>query len=429
VLNVLARLLDKSLVTTSEQGGGLRYAMLETIREYARERLVEAGEERPLLERHRDWFLRFAEAAERKLQGPEQSAWFARLEADHDNLRAVLARCEREWPGSDTALRLCCAIRYFWYVRGHTVEGRRWLEAALGAGGPAASELRATAHYGASGLALAQADYVGAEAHLRRSLELYRGLGNSYGAIHVLLRLAFLYEATGDYDATIAASEEALALSRAGGNRNEVAVAQYYVGRVALGRGDLDRAALCFEEGLAVHRETGNRRYVAIMLHSLGELAHRRGELGRAEAILGECIAIARELGDTRLLADALTVLGSVAGDGGDHERALATHREALAAHWRQGDLGGAAYALGGIACAMAARGRPHDALVLAGAASKLHEEVKSPPSPAEQADLDRHLRPARDALGAEEAARAFDEGRALDNDAAVRRALASGPE
>jgi predicted ATPase/serine/threonine protein kinase len=428
VLDLLTRLINKSLVVAEELDGEARYRMLETIRQYAREKLGEAGEEEWSLARHGEWFLQLAERADTEMDGPEQSVWFARLEAEHDNLRAVLQRsapCEEDVEGY---LRLCNALAVFWYVRGHVSEGRKWIEGAITRCATAPAPLRARTLYRASILVLAQGDRKRGEAFLSESLAAYRELGDTHGTRRVLLELGFLQQDLRDYDRASATCAEALELSRELGDRTSAAAAQYYLGLIALGEGDCNRAQRWLDESLAGHRSVGNKRGTAAVLHSLGECARQQGELGRAGEHLEECMEIARELGDTRLVADSLNVLGGIANDQGEHARALALHKSALATHRSLEDRLGMAYALEGIACAVA-HARPQEALRIAGAASQLREAIQSPPSPAEQKTLDRGLSAAREAEGPERVGQLFDEGRALDPAHAIATALECGAD
>jgi hypothetical protein len=156
VLDMLESLAGKSLVKQTEAHGEPRFAMLETIREYAGERLVAAGEEECVKERHRDYFLALAEEAELKLVGAEQAEWLQRLDEEHENLRAGL-----DWSlveaGSGAGLRLCGALQRFWWTRGHLAEGREWCVRVPGKGGGGRTRERAKVLNGAGVLAFYQA--------------------------------------------------------------------------------------------------------------------------------------------------------------------------------------------------------------------------------------------------------------------------------
>ena len=202
LLDRLSSLIDKSLLRQTEAyDGEPRFAMLETIRDYATERLIESDEYEPLRHAHAHYFLALAEQAEPELTGPRQADWLERLEAEHDNLRAALGWA-REQNAAETALRLTGALWRFWYTRGYLSEGRRWLDQALamvevglpvlhaeaGARPSADAQMqktsmavRAKALTGAGGLAYAQADYAPAQTCYEASLALFRELGDRRG--------------------------------------------------------------------------------------------------------------------------------------------------------------------------------------------------------------------------------------------------------
>jgi len=154
VLELETHLVDKSLVVVEQGvGGETRYRLLETIRQYARDRLLEAGEAGPVRDRHRDWFVAFAERAAPELGGPNQAWWLDRLEQEHDNMRAALEWSQAGEAGREAALRMAGALYRFWYSRGYLTEGHQWLEGALARSSGAAAGPRARALHGAGWLA------------------------------------------------------------------------------------------------------------------------------------------------------------------------------------------------------------------------------------------------------------------------------------
>ena len=188
MFDVLAHLVDKSLVLAEDQDGEERYRLLETVRQYAQDRLRDAGEAAAVRNWHRDWFLELVERAEPNLQGPEQAIWFERLETEHDNLRAALAWSETDSGGLEAGLRLAAPMWWFWILRGHLREGRDRLERML-ALSPAPTVARAKALQGAGYLAFAQGDYDHARALMEESLVLSRQLGDKRGIAIALAQL------------------------------------------------------------------------------------------------------------------------------------------------------------------------------------------------------------------------------------------------
>ncbi len=189
VLDLLTSLADKNLVVSEQEDAQTRYRLLETVRQYARDRLEDSGGSAAVRVRHRDYYLALAEEAHPKLRGAEQAEWLRRLEEEHDNLRAGL-----EWSlveaGSKGGLRLCAALQRFWGTRGHFTEGRRWCTRVLGkAGAEERTRERAKVLNGAGILAHFQGDYPAARAMSEESLAIGRELGDRTGIASSLSNL------------------------------------------------------------------------------------------------------------------------------------------------------------------------------------------------------------------------------------------------
>jgi hypothetical protein len=212
VLDLIASLVDKSLLRQVEQPDGEpRFDMLETIREYALERLSFSGEEAALRARHATWFATMAGEADVKLRGREQLAWLSQLEAEHDNLRAApawtLARGD-----THLALRLAGGLHWFWFQHGHWAEGRRWLERALsdpGAEAPGPEHARELAGLGL--LTFTLSAYVTSRARLEESITVSRETGDNRGRAYAMLCLAWPTLVQGDYAGMHTLAEESLA--------------------------------------------------------------------------------------------------------------------------------------------------------------------------------------------------------------------------
>ncbi len=213
VLDLLTHLVDESLVIVDERGGEARYRLLETVRQYAREKLLEARDAEVVRRRHRDWFLALADRAESELLGPQQAAWLNRLEQEHDNLRAAL-----DWSlGSgaiEAALRLAGALWPFWEVRGYLGEGREWLEMVLAKSGELPVALRAKVLQGAGILAWYQDDYERAVALCQQTLALYRELRQKQGMAIALNTLGLIRRSQGLYPEAHSLLEESLSIFR-----------------------------------------------------------------------------------------------------------------------------------------------------------------------------------------------------------------------
>jgi non-specific serine/threonine protein kinase len=275
--------------------------MLETVREYGLEQLAASGEEMMARDRHLAWCVALAEEAEPRLTGPEQVAWLARLEAEHDNLRAALGWARERGEGK-MGLRLAGALWRFWWTHGHLSEGRRWLEETLKRGDRASAASRATALTGAGTLAWTRGDYAHATAPHEKCLVLRRALGDRSGIAHALGTLGNVAHSQGDYGRATTIYEECLAIRRALGDRQGIASALGNLGAVAYQQGESRRAVALQEESLALKRALGDTWGIAGSLVNLGNVAYSQGEYGRAEVLYEESLALFRELGAGRAL-------------------------------------------------------------------------------------------------------------------------------
>jgi len=310
MLGRLAALAYQSLLEVTP-GSTPRFRLLDTVRAYALARLAAAGGQETTRDRHLRYYLALAEGIGEALTGPEQGAWVARLEEEHDNLRVALAWAQERGAAAE-GLRLAAALGRFWALHGHLREGQGWLEAALaGGGGPGAE--RARALNSAGSLARRQGDYARAVSLLEEALALGRALGDTPGSAGALGNLGLVAHARGEYARAAALHEEALALWRALGDARGVSVSLGNLGRVALQQGDEARALALLEETLQLKRRLGDTRGLAGTLTSMGRIAARRGEYARAAALLEESLALKDALGDRLGRATALGQLGWVA--------------------------------------------------------------------------------------------------------------------
>jgi tetratricopeptide (TPR) repeat protein len=466
ILDLLQALVEKSLVVYEEDENGQgRYRLMETVRQYARDRLEETEEGSPFRTQHRDYFLALAEEAEPLLTGPDQAQWLNRLETEHDNLRAALAWCETKADRSEAGLRIAGALWRFWAVRGHFCEGREYLDRALGrAGTQERTAARTKALNGAGVLALSQGDYAWARAMHEESLAIRRELGDRQGVAASLNNLGnvakdqgeyaaarALYEealaafrvlghkqfmanalgnlgdvawAQGDYAGARALLEEALAIRKVLGDRGGIAISLSNLGKVAHSQGEYAEAMAMFEGSLAIHRELEARQGIAASLSNLGKVAWAQGDYAGARALLEECLVMYRELRDRQGIAILLTNLGNVAYDQGEYGAARALHEEFLAIYRGLGGRHGAAYSLEGLAAVLLAQAEAYKAVRLWGAADALRESIGAPLPPDERERCERQMALARSALGEDARSAAWSEGRAMSLDQAIAYAL-----
>ena len=336
LLDGLNALVEKSLLWEQEDPDGEpRYWMLETIREYALERINEPGvrgAERELPDRHASYFRELVERAHAESRGAEQAMWLQRLQSDHDNLRAAL-----DWAGeigdSETELALTGGLWRFWRTRGHLSEGRRRLREALDRAGDAFPELRAAALKGAAILADRQGAYVEAMRLAEKSVELYRAIGDDRDLAYALATLG-----------TVAASSERF-----------------------------EQSEEFFGEALRLARDVGDAEVLGITLANLGDLALSRGDYRMAQALSAESLDLDRERGDIEGQAISLFNVGLASIELGAPEEGEATLAESLTLFHQLGNSEGIAYCLEGLAAAACSRGHGlHSARLLAAAESLL---------------------------------------------------------
>ena len=386
VLDALAALADASLVRPEEQpDGGVRLVLLETVREYALERLEAAGEAQPLRARHGAHFLALAEEAAPHLHSPDEGparsppwspgpartkAWLDRLEAEHPNLQAALGWWEGQCrPGAApeaapaaapaAGLRLAGALWRFWYLRGHWGEGREWLGRVLAHRHRAPPAARAKALFGAGFPGWSGGDFDPAEAWLREYLALCREGVDGAAEAAALHTLGFLAAFRGDDARAEALGEEALTQARAAGATRAVAWALSLLRRQALRRGDLERAAALGQQALARFRELGDAGAASNALAAAGHLARRRGDPAGAAADYAESLALFRDLGSRHGVATRLVDLGHAALEQGDRAGAVERFAEGASRHREVGDGQGIAAALTGLARVASAAGQP----------------------------------------------------------------------
>ncbi len=464
VLALLSQLVDKSLVNAETLREEARYRLLETIREYARDKLLASGDTTTVRGRHRDWYVSLAEQAEADFVGPNQRLWLDRVEMECDNFRAALQWSKTGEGGTEAGLRIAGALWRFWEARGPQSEGRAWLEGLLSGSAHVSAAARAKALNAAANLARNQGDYARSLALHEASLVLRRELRDKRGIAGSLNNLAVLAHDQGDYRRASSFCEEAVSQWRAAGDSWGAALTLNNLGRAVRFQGEYERAtALCeeslrlfqelrhtwgaaralnslgdaahycgdferatafYEQSLALRNEVGDKQGIAASLSNLGKVAQRQGNLDRANALAQEALALRRDLGDRRGIAVSLNNLASVAHDRGNYERAAALYRESLATRRDLGDRGGIAWCLEGLASVALAQGRYARAARLFCAAEALREFIGAPLPLADFTHYKRGLHTVREELGEEAFTSTCAEGRVMELEHAITYAL-----
>jgi predicted ATPase/class 3 adenylate cyclase len=379
VLDRLQNLAAKSLVVVGEGvDGRMRYHLLETIRQYAREKLVNSEQLSMFRDRHLDWFLDFEEQARPKLFSSEQVVMLNRLDADHDNFRTALAWSMETMV--ERGLRLAAGLYRFWRLRGYWFERLDWLNKLLAQPDALApTSIRAYALITRGDMELSQGEYTAAEKSFAESLEIYRKLSNEKGIAEALGELARLSIQQGDFLLASEFGEESLEISRKIGDKFEISQA---LNRLAQGlraqgnwiranellkesvtlfsqmvdmgsiqhffsspesqnayfilasseqdKGNFERARKFFDDGLAFFRKTGSSHEIAWFLRYLAYLSWREGDLARAQTLYQESLQIVQDLKDKYCTAHTLDGLAQVENGKGNYDKAASLACQAL---------------------------------------------------------------------------------------------------
>jgi predicted ATPase/class 3 adenylate cyclase len=424
VLTSLDALVDQNLVQPREGiEDDLRVVLLETVREYALERLSELTEADAIGRRHTEYYLELVEQAESELKGSRQEVWYQQLEADLDNLRAALAWSLAHQDAEVTA-RLAWALTDLWESRGYLSEGLRWLDAAIEQRDNLSRPTLAKALFGKSYLLLNAGDHPKqAGALLEESLLLFQELGDTTLTISALSMLGWAANQAGEMDLGLARREQAVALARDQKDRLNLATALSNLGLSLMMRDDHARARVPLEESLALCRALGDLKGVASAIDALAMLELDEGDLTRASSMMEEALALARRIGHVRDTAIYLADLGIVGLHEGEYGRAATLFQEALRLAQHVDNKVLIALCLWGVALVAAAQGQPIRAVRLWGAAANLGYTLITPSFVVRPLE-DRLLPFVRDTLGENEFRAQWAKGQAMPREDSITYAL-----
>lgn len=383
VLHVFSRVVDKSLVIV-ENRDIVRYQLLETIRQYAGEKLQESGNAKWSHDRHLAYFLMYAVKAEPHLFSAEQRAWANRLEIEHDNLRAALS-WSLESDQVKAGLQMAGELAWFWHNNGHLREGSRWLEKMLTIDTGVRGTERAKALRASSMISRDMGDYIRAKALADSSIKLYREIGDNQGVGLALIDLGATLHLEGKREEAIELLQESLYLLQSTGEMRGIAYAQVLLGDAWFRLRDIERAATQWEASLLLTRELGDNSLMAWSLGGLADVARLRREYNHAIEMFKESLKVYRELGNKSEPPFTLEALGLAA----------------------------------------AAMGKSQHAARLWGAAASWREAINEPLPLTFQKDYAASITQARTQLGEDVYASAWSEGHAMSPEQAIALALA----
>jgi predicted ATPase/class 3 adenylate cyclase/Tfp pilus assembly protein PilF len=422
----VSSLLDKSLLRQEEgRGGEPRFVMLETVHEFAREKLGQSAEAEQIKRAHAEYFLTLAEESYPELKRANQLQWLERLEAEHDNMRAALSwTLERK--EVEVALRLGGALWEFWSMRGYQSEGRGWLEEALAMDGRGSPEVRAMALAGVGALAEDQGDLDRAQEACEEGLELleHEARKASEAKLNLLVSLGWVAREREEHEQATELYEEGLALSREMSDTWWLATFLLYLAIVPHYLGDSERATELTEESMDLFREQGDKNSLAWCLINLGMMVYSQGDLGRAAQFTEEAVALFRELGARADVSIGLYNLGWIALLQNDLSRAADIYKESLTLSWDAGMNPLVQMTLEGLACLAGAKGEAERAVRLWGAAQSIHETKGIPRDTDFLAEADARITAVRTGMGEEIWEEAWRKGQAMTLDQAVSYAM-----
>jgi predicted ATPase/serine/threonine protein kinase len=424
LLDAVTSLVDKSLLSQTGSGDAEpRFTILQTIREYGRERLQESGEVDSTRWAHAAYCLVLAEEGAAEMAPAEREAWLGRCDAEHDNFRVaieyLIESANAEW-----GLRLGSALFWFWEPREHLTEGRRSLMALLGIpGANLPTAYRARALYAAGVLADAQLDLDPASELMNLSLDIQRSLGDQQGMAMLESALSIGMNKAGRYDQARSHIERALALWKELGSGRFV-LGLSNLGNIAKKQGDYAIARTAYETTLEAFRSAGDIRGMAGALNGLGDVVAAQGDLPAARRLYEDCLKKFQQIEDHWGVAGVLRDLGDLARRDGDHRRAADFYKEALAIFHKLGHRRGMVRVLEHLAACADDDGRPDRALILAGAAAAMRETLGISLSQAEREELDEPIQSACEKLPKSEQTKAWAEGRSMTADQVLQFVL-----
>jgi non-specific serine/threonine protein kinase len=387
VLDLLCRLVDTSLVVAEAGTDGVeRYRLLETLRQFTRERLADKGELHEFRSRHAVYYQALAVEAAQHVLGADQVRWLDRLDREHENLQAAL-RFSIETHNAESGLRIAGSLHYFWYFRAHYTEARTLRAAVLALPAtPDQGALRAEVLYGSGMLALHQGDYAAARAFVEEGVAFAREAGDRRQLAPTLATFGFITRVQGDYAVARRALEEVLTLGPTEGlDDYHTAMALHHLGLTYFeADADIDTAVSLNERALTIGRRLGDRRFCGNVVCNMARIERARGQVDFARALLAEALTLHRAVGDVGQQGVQMYVLAAIDADAGRLEAAVR----------------------------------------LAGAADKQEERLGVRMWPVIHREGDAWLEAARTEMGDEQFARAWEDGRAMTREQALEFAL-----
>jgi len=437
VLDLLSQLVNKSLVAVEDEGREPRYRLLETVRQYARDKLLEMGEAEEARDAHFNFFVRFVEMAGEKLGTSEALEWVRRLDAEHDNIRAAI-----EWGGENhlaTSLKIIPELVRYWTRRGHEEEGRRIIEGLVqragkaplppGEDGAAWQALMGHAWNSSAMLAYSQGDNARGIVLAQRAVELARSAGDQRLLAEARSFLGASTLFLGRYDEALPILEQALEAARLSGVPALGGMPTSMLGQImAVREPDSPAAQALMAEGASLMSESGDRWISAMAQLGMAMGAKVRGDHEDARRRFGSMAPLFQELGDRHRLNMIRSELAHIDREEGQLDKAEAAYRETILQWKRLGHRAAVAHQLESFAFIAQSRGEDARAARLYGAAEAIRERIGIAMTPIEQTEYDAQVARLKAGSQSQAVARAWSEGRAMTLEQAVSFALGDRP-
>ncbi len=428
ILDLLTRLVDKSLVITEEVTGETRYRRLETIRQYSREKFFETDEVETIRNRHLAFYVQFAEEAEKQLQGRERVAWIHRLEAEQDNLRSAM-----EWGlarNPESALRIAASLPIFWTAGGFSAEGFRWIQQATveymeEIGEHERLSLRAKGLGGLAYLYMSLGDNINGKRVAEESVALFRQCQDQSGLAYSLVSLSFPLIFLGERLQAESALMESIAIARSEKNVFVLVSALNNLTRLTLNlHSDTDAAERYADEAIHISQEAGIEWATAVAHEMKGLIAARRKDYDEARALIEKAIHAYQETSANFNITLAKSALAHMERDLGNYAIARDIYRETIVAFRDAAQIGAVAHQLECFGFIAFAHNQNERALQLFAAANALREKGGTPMTPDEQIYYDEQLIALRERMEPTAFESAWSKGNALSMDDAITLAI-----
>lgn len=432
----LSGLINKSLVNMEDRDGESRYRYLETIRQYAMEKLLESGEAVNARSRHLAYFVEYARRAQKHFETPQRLSWLTRLELEHDNIRSALGWASETDPRS--LLEMVCLLPIFWLSRSYLTEGSNWCQAAISRAeaspqpGPELDAMRAEAYSALAMLSINRGDHHTGQRASQQAVDLARQLENPYQLARALNFLGLSTAFLGDSHLAFDSLHESEALCRKFSFKDELASVLQSLAYITLefhGSEDTEQLQTYMEESLALSQGSVDPDAAVRTEGILARLAFYRGDLVDARKHADLMLDLHKQLGDQHSVTDHQSMMAHTARQIGDYHEALALYRETLPDWQKMGHRGAVAHQLECIAFIAKAQEQGERAVKLMSAADALREASKSPRTPQERIEYERELAGLRAGMYENIFHLLWAEGRSMNMEDAIHLALREGDE